>query len=353
MGARRPTHSMEAVDLTGADEQPAAAAAAAQPAAAAAAGAIDLTDASGHQAGGGGGGGGEAAAASSSTYGAAAAGGGGASGGGAIDLATPSFDLMAEARNLCAIFPDLRPANILAVLMEFSDYHDDPVAIVSTLLAERTGKLGPESLARLPHPTDVHGPPGAAAFNEVDSAVTSVLAVFPNADPTALRAMVVKRQEEGVEDLVGVVSASMLEGYTRVSDAAAKQADSTPPHLLPWEMEEFIPQADGYEGREFVRQMVSRPELRNAESTVPAWAAFLGAEGRKGGGYGEWVEYAISARFPMVSLPHLRSRCAGGSGYRAAYRQLLLDIVEHGGDGLERRALQRAADGGGLRRLRP
>ena len=164
--------------------------------------------------------------------------------------------------------------------MEFSDYHDAPVAIVSTLLAERTGKLGPESLARLPHPTDVHGPPGAAAFNEVDSAVTSVLAVFPNADPTALRAMVVKRQEEGVEDLVGVVSASMLEGYTRVSDAAAKQASSTPPHLLPWEMEEFIPQADGYEGRELVRQMVSRPELRNAESTVPAWAAFLGAEGR-------------------------------------------------------------------------
>ena len=113
------------------------------------------------------------------------------------------------------------------------------------------------------------------------------------------------------------------------------KADSTPPHLLPWEMEEFIPQADGYEGREFVRQMVSRPELRNAESTVPAWAAFLGAEARKGG-YGEWVEYAISARFPMVSLPHLRSRCADGGGYRAAYRQLLLDIVEHGGDGLER-----------------
>ena len=36
----------------------------------------------------------------------------------------------------------------------------------------------------------------------------------------------------GVEDLVGVVSASMLEGYTRVSDVAAQQACSTPP---PWE----------------------------------------------------------------------------------------------------------------------
>ena len=86
-----------------------------------------------------------------------------------------------------------------------------------------------EADVRQPRPPRRHLPRGAAAVNEVDSAVTSVLAVFPNADPTALRAMGVKRQEEGVEDLVGVVSASLLEGYTRVSAAAAKQACSTPP----------------------------------------------------------------------------------------------------------------------------
>ena len=51
--------------------------------------------------------------------------------GATIDLSGPN--LMAEARHLSSIFPDLRPANILAVLMDFQDYHDDPVSLSLSL----------------------------------------------------------------------------------------------------------------------------------------------------------------------------------------------------------------------------
>lgn len=200
-----------------------------------------------------------------------------AAGSGAVDLSGPNF--MAEARTLAAIFTDLKPAHILAVLMDFDDHHDDPVSVVSALLGERSS-FGPESLASLPKPTSVKGPMLLSAYAALDEAVTMLLTVFPNADPTALRTKLAKMQEEGVDDLVASASAEMLEGYVRVSDAAALAAASAGgasagplPHELPFQLGEFLPtEVDGYEGRTMIRGLTARPTAETAES-VPGWVS--------------------------------------------------------------------------------
>lgn len=273
----------------------------------------------------------------------------GASGGGdagAIDLSGP--DLMAEARHLSSIFPDLRPANILAVLMDFQDHHDDPVAVVSSLLSERTS-LGPESLAQLPKPSDVSAL-GVSAFSTLQDALTTLLGIFPNADPSALRTALSHKQEEGIADLVGAQSAEMLEGYVRVSDAAALSSTATVlPHELPFDMEEFLPaEEDSYEARTMLKGLRTRPSVDMAHA-VPGWDRFLASRGENSAGissaergaaaaatsldvgYCEWVEYALSGRFPMVSLPHIRATLAELGDYTACWGRLRSDIVLHGG----------------------
>jgi hypothetical protein len=352
--------SVDAVDLTATAEQPDGGAAAAAPPPA-----IDLTTDSSARGGASGGGAAREqqpvshferewdalrpAAAAAATAGAGAAGANDAT----IDLSAGP-DLMAEARNLSAIFPDLRPASILAVLMDFSDYHDDPVTVVSSLLGERT-TFGPASLAKLPRPQEVKGPLGLSAFAALEDAVTTLLAIFPNADPTALRSSLTKKQEDGVDDLVGTQSAEMLEGYVRVSDAAALAASNAAaplPHELPLDMAEYLPaEEDGYEARTMIRALTVRPTVETA-NTVPGWDQFLvggpptgaaaaaaaaaspaptAASTSDSSEYRDWAEYALSGRFSMVSLPHIRAVLAERGSYAQAWSRLRNDIVMHGG----------------------
>ena len=287
--------------------------------------------------------------------GGARGGGGGGSGGGAIDLSGPN--LMAEARHLSSIFPDLRPANILAVLMDFQDHHDDPVTVVSSLLSERTS-LGPESLAKLPKPSDVSAL-GASAFSTLQDALTTLLGIFPNADPSALRSSLSQKQEEGIADLVGAQSAEMLEGYVRVSDAAALSGTTAPlPHELPFDTEEFLPaEEDSYEARTMLKGLRTRPSVDMVHA-VPGWDRFLARHGAGtaaaslDGEYRVWAEYALGGRFPMVSLPHIRATLAELGDYTACWGRLRSDIVLHGGiDSFGGDSLG-AGGGGGRKRKR-
>jgi hypothetical protein len=64
-------------------------------------------------------------------------------------------DLMAEARMLSSVFPDLSAGSILGLLYAFAAHHEHPAAVVSSLLGERTG-TGPSSLETLPKPSEAH-----------------------------------------------------------------------------------------------------------------------------------------------------------------------------------------------------